>query len=162
MRNFRPLILLVTLALLGGGTSDELWAGAGTGLSYSQMTEYLSSYFTLERSTPVHGETRYMGTTSDKLAALELIGDRNDLTEATLIIGLPNDSQTVLIQNSGLFMRFVQNAAPTWAGSNKWAVAALKKATATEHPVSVVRGSKRITVTFQKPLGMVLVTVKHK
>lgn len=161
MRNCSILILAFVSALLGV-TPNELSAAANTGLSYSQMTRYLSSYFALEESTPVNGQPRYMGATGDKLAMLELIGDKNDLTEATLIIGLPNDSQAILIRNSAMFMRFIKNATPNWAGSSDWVVAALKKATATENPVSTVRGTRRITVTFQKPLGMVLVTVKHK
>ncbi|HEX4959603.1 MAG TPA: hypothetical protein VF173_02095 [Thermoanaerobaculia bacterium] len=160
MRNSRFLILAFVFALLAGMAPNEL--SAGTGLSYSQMTQYLSSYFSLEKSTPVNGQPRYMGATGDKLAMLELIGDKNDLTEATLIIGLPNDSQSVLVRNSAMFMRFIKNAAPSWEGSGDWAVAALKKATTTEVPVSTVRGTRRITVSLQKPLAMVLVTVKHR
>jgi hypothetical protein len=162
MRNSSRLIMAFVSALLLGVATNELSAATNTGLSYSQVTQYLSSYFALEKSTPVNGQPRYMGATGDKLAMLELIGDKNDLTEATLIIGLPNDSQAVLVRNSAMFMRFVNNAAPNWAGSGDWAVAALKKVTATENPVSIVRGARRITVSFQKPLGMVLVTVKHK
>jgi hypothetical protein len=162
MRNSSILILTFVSALLLGVAPNELSAATNTGLSYSQMTQYLSSYFALEESTPVKGQPRYMGATADKLAVLELIGNKNDLTEATLIIGLPNDSQAVLVRNSAMFMRFIDNAAPNWAGGADWAVAALKKATATENPVSTVRGYRRITVSFQKPLGMVLVTVKHK
>jgi len=160
MRDTRILTLAFTLLL--GLAPFEHSAGTNTGLSYSQITQYLSSYFTLEKSTPVNGQPRYMATTEDKLAVLELIGDRSDLTQATLIIGVPNDSQTTLVRNSAMFMRFVKNAAPNWVGGGDWAVAALKKATTTENPVSTVRGARRITVSFLKPLGMVVVTVKHK
>ena len=93
---------------------------------------------------------------------LELIGDKNDLTQATLIIGVPNDSPTILARNSTLFMRFVKNVAPNWTGSDHWAAEALKKTAASQTPVSTVRGVRRIAVSFLKPLGMVLVTVKHK
>jgi hypothetical protein len=162
MQSSRALILAFVFALLVGVASDALSAGTNTGLSYSQMTQHLSSYFALERSTPVNGQPRYMGATADKMALLELIGDHNDLAQATLIIGLPNNAQAILVRNSAMLMRFVKNAAPNWAGSSDWTTTALKKAIATGNPVSAVRGARRISVSFQKPLGMVLVTVKHK
>ena len=105
---------------------------------------------------------RYMGMTGDNLALLEVIGDKRNIRQATLAIALPNDSRSALVRNSAMFMRFVKNAVPDWPGSEDWAIAALKKATATGNPVERVFGSRRVTVTFQKPLGMVLVTVKHK
>lgn len=159
MRRARKATWVFLLAL---GVSDQLLAATKTGLSASQVTRFLASYITLERSTPVNGQPRYMGMSDDKLAALEIIGDRNNVTQASLMIGLPNDSRPALVRNSALFMRFVKNVTPGWASSADWAVAALKETTATENPVSMVFGTRSLTVSFLKPLGMVLVTVKHK
>jgi hypothetical protein len=148
--------------LLALGASDQLSAATKTGLSTSQVTRLLSSYITLERSTPVKGQLRYMGMTDDKLAALEIIGDRNNITQAALMIALLNVSRTVLDRNSILLTRFVKNVTPGWASSEDWAGAALRETTATENPVSMAFGTRSLTVSFLKPLGMVLVTVKHR
>jgi hypothetical protein len=159
MRSFHLTTLVLLLVL---GASDNLSAGPRLGLSFDQITQYLSNYITLDKSTPVAGQPRYMGMTDDKLAALEIIGDRNNITQASLMIGLPNDSNAALVRNSALFMRFVKNATPGWIQREDWAIAALKRATASESPVSTVFGSRLITVSFLKPLGMVIVTVKHR
>ncbi|HEX4497184.1 MAG TPA: hypothetical protein VIE43_16035, partial [Thermoanaerobaculia bacterium] len=92
----------------------------------------------------------------------EIIGDRNNITQAALMIALLNVSRTVLDRNSILLTRFVKNVTPGWASSEDWAGAALRETTATENPVSMAFGTRSLTVSFLKPLGMVLVTVKHR
>jgi hypothetical protein len=160
MRNSRVMPLIFAVAL--GAAPYRLSASPNTGLSYSQVTRYLESYFVLQESTPVNGQRRFMGATTDKLAVLELIGDKKDISKASLILGVPNDSPAVLARNGGLLIRFVKNAMPNWPAGSDWAVAALKQASATSNPVSTIRGSRRITVSFLKPLAIVLVTVQHR
>ena len=61
-----------------------------------------------------------------------------------------------------MVLRFVKNATPGWSGSTDWTVAALQKAAASEKPVETTSGVRRITMTFMKSTGMVMVSVKHK
>ena len=160
MRNRRTAILGLMLIL--GWASHGLSAGLKTGLSYGEITNYLSNVITLQKSSPVDGQPRSMGMSADKLSMLEVIGDKRNITQATLAIGVPNNSPTALARNSALVLRFVKNATPGWSGSADWTVAALQKAAATENPVETTYGSRRITMTFLKPMGMIMVTVKHK
>lgn len=162
MRSTRLLICALIMPILWALSAGSLSAGTRTGLSYAQITRYLAGNFALSQSTPVDSQPRYMGATADHLAMLELIGDRNDLTQATLMIGIPNDSRSVLVRNTAMFVRFVKNAAPGWAGSTDWATMALKQAVATDSPVSTIRGARRITISFIKTLAIVSVTVKHR
>ena len=160
MRNRGTAILGLMLIL--GWSSHGLSAGLKTGLSYREITSYLSNVITLQRSSSVDGQPRYMGMSGDKLSMLEVIGDKSNITQATLAIGVPNDSPTALARNSAMVLRFVKNATHGWPGSTDWTVAALQKAAATENPVETTYGARRITMTFLKPMGMIMVTVKHK
>jgi len=150
------------LALILVSVSPGLCAGLKTGLSYGEITSYLSSFITLKKSTSVNGQPRYMGLSGDKLAMLEIIGDKSNVTQATLAVGIPNDAPATLVRNGAMVLRFVKNATPGWTGSSDWATAALQKAAASQSPVETTYGSRRITMTFYKPLGMLMVTVKHK
>ena len=154
--------LRVTFFLVVGLSLPVFSAGQKIGLSYGEITSYLSNVITLKPSTPVDGQSRSMGLSADNLAMLEVIGDRANITQATLMIGVPNDSRATLIRNSALMIRFVKNATPNWPGSVDWAATALDKASKTGRSVETTSGIRRITVTFHKPLGMILVTVKHK
>ena len=160
MRNFRTVPLILVLIL--GWASNGFSAAMKIGLSYGEITSHLSNVITLQRSSPVDGQPRYMGLSQDKLSMLEVIGDKSNVTQATLAIGVPNDSPATLARNSAMMLRFVKNATPDWSGSTDWAVAALRKATTTEGPVETTYGARRITMTFYKSMGMVMVTVKHK
>lgn len=108
MRNRRTAILGLMLIL--GWASHGLSAGLKTGLSYREITSYLSNVIALQRSSPVDGQPRYMGMSADKLSMLEVIGDKSNITQATLAIGVPNDSPTALARNSAMVLRFVKNA----------------------------------------------------
>jgi len=160
MRNHRPAIL--ALLLLMASASLGLSAGLKAGLSYGEITTYLSNIIILQRSSPVDGQPRYMGMSADKLSMLEVIGDKANITQATLAIGVPNDSPSVLARNSAMVLRFIKNATPGWSGSTDWTVAALRRVADTEGPVETTYGPRRITMKFLKPLGMIMVTVQHK
>lgn len=70
-----------------------------------------------------------MGQTDDKLAMLEVLGDKSNVSEATLAIGLPDDSREIVRRNSALLLRFILNVAPGWDGANDWTIGAVKEAT---------------------------------
>jgi len=133
-------------------------------ISYDQVMEYLSNFFLMEKSTPVDGQDRYMGQTFDNLAVLEIIGKKNNISQATLMIGIPNDAADKLVRNTILAMRFLENTVPEWTDSNEWITANAKRVADIPgvSDVEVFKGNKLITMTFLKPLGMLTLTVKHK
>ena len=92
--------------------NSDIQSMNGIDLTSDQVTRYLDQYITMEKSSDVHGQTRSSGQSDDKLAMLEIIGDSDNISEATLIIGLPNNSQQIVIRNSALMVRFVMNVAP--------------------------------------------------
>ncbi len=134
------------------------------GISYYQVMEYLSDFFLMEKSTPVDGQDRYMGQTADNLAVLEIIGNKNNISQATLMIGIPNDAPDKLVRNTILAIRFLENTVSEWTNSNEWITANAKRVADIPgvSDVEVVKGNKLITMTFLKPFGMLTLTVKHK
>jgi hypothetical protein len=132
------------------------------GLTYKQVAQYLDRSISMSKSSDVGGQPRYMGQSSDGLAILEIIGDKNDISQATIMIGVPNDSHAKLISNTALLVRFIKNIDPAWGGGADWAASALQNASSTGNPQSTVRGNKLIKLSTIKSVGLVSLTVKHR
>jgi hypothetical protein len=133
------------------------------GVSYNQMMNYLSNFFTMEKSTPVDGEDRYMGTASSGLATLEIIGGKDNITQASLMIGIPNDSPILVTENSAIMLRFLKNAVPEWEDITDWFTASLEELTYSSNgKIEKLYGDKVIKLTLIKELGMMMATVEHK
>jgi hypothetical protein len=157
----RKKICLIFLAiLLATGACDN--AMAGIGISYEQATQYLDSDFKMQKSSPVNGRDRYMSMSTSDLAILEIIGQKHDITQASLTIGIPNDVPAVLTRHSAMLLRFLKNTVPDWAGSSEWAVNTIQKVANGGDEATTIKGRKAITMKFIKPLGMLIVTVKEK
>jgi len=108
-KRFIFTIGLITLLLASFLTSK---ANAQTsklltiGISYNQIMEYLDQYISMSKSTDVRGQQRYMGQTSDNLAMLEIIGNKKNVSQATLMIGIPNDAPQIVLRNTAMLLRF--------------------------------------------------------
>jgi len=127
------------------------------------MMNYLSNFFTMEKSTPVDGEDRYMGTASSGLATLEIIGGKDNITQASLMIGIPNDSPILVTENSAIMLRFLKNAVPEWEDITDWFTASLEELTYSSNgKIEKLYGDKVIKLTLIKELGMMMATVEHK
>jgi hypothetical protein len=143
--------------------ADTGVSSAGMGVSYNQVMAYLPSQIKMTKSTPVRGEDRYMGSTADNLAMLEIIGAKENISQTTLIIGLPNDSKTTVIRNTGLYIRFLKNTVPEWPGVTDWGNDALKRfASSSESSAAITHGNKLISLSLLKPTSMLTVTVKGR
>lgn len=153
----KRFIALAILFLFSVGEADA----AKLGISYNQVMEYISKRIEMERATPVKGETRYVGLAFDETATLEITGDKRNITNTTLIVGLPNDSKEIVMRNTALMLRFLKNTCPEWPGSVTWATNSIQRfSTGTSPTRSVARGHKRISMQWIKRLGWLSVTVK--
>jgi hypothetical protein len=132
------------------------------GVSYDQMMSYLSNSFTMEESTPVDGEDRYMGTSSSGLAVLEIIGEKDNITQTSLMIGIPNDDSSLVVENSAIMVRFLKNAVPEWDGITDWFTASVGEFTdSSREETEKLYGNKVIRLTLIKQIGMMTATVEH-
>lgn len=134
---------------------------AGIGRSYNQIMQELSAHFNMEQSAPVRGNDRVMGRTSDGTAALEIIGPRESIVQASLIIGLPSDAPEIVARNSVLLLRLLNNAVPGWTGANDWATLAIRNISASGDVVETIQDGKTISFgKFGGIDGMLILTVK--
>lgn len=132
------------------------------GISYRQVTENLDQFISMSKSTDVDGQTRYIGQTSDSLASLEIIGNKFDVTQTTLMIRSPKGAAEIVSRNAAILLRFVRNTTPEWRESSDWVTSALRRVGSAGKPEQITRGNKSIEVSLIDNLDMVSVTVKHK
>ena len=134
------------------------------GISYDSFMKYLSNIFVMTKTDVLKAGDRYMGMTGDKLASLEVIGDKQNISEACLVVGLPSDSDSVLARNGGLILRFVANCDPDWEDAVTWATDTVGRLVSSgdSSVEQITRGDKLIEMRWIKPQRMVFLSVRHR
>jgi len=138
-------------------------ASAQIGVTYLQATRLLESDFDLKgiKSDPAKG--KIVGQSKDGIAVIELIGDLNNLTSASLTIAVPNDSTTARARNSARLLRFVANTVPEWKGNTRWINSRLQKIADGDYSNSTTTvGLKKITLMSAKEGAIILTLVEKK
>lgn len=156
------LALLILAALLlfkgcfSGGESAE---GPTTGISYSQMMGHgMGELFDMKQSSDVDGRTRYMGESKSGTAILELIGEKDDLYKASLIMGMPSKDSTATL-HAGFTLAFLGNADSTWTSEERsdWFAGLAKQFAGKDNgEASIIRGRNRITAEMMERMGLTL------
>ena len=103
-----------------------------------------------------------MGSTSENLATIELIGSKSDIQQATFMLGLPNDAPSVVRRNTLLLSRFLENIVPEWPSSDVWVAESTKKLVKRGEKISVIKDRKIIEIDFLQPLGIVVLSIREK
>jgi hypothetical protein len=86
-----------------------------------QLYESPSLGFVFEESTPVDGQPRAMGKSSDGLTCVEMIGPSSDLASVSLMVGVPNDAPRSRHEtNAVLILSLLKQACPSWSDSSNW------------------------------------------
>jgi len=134
------------------------------GISYNKVLENLEDKFVMKEATPVDGETRYMSETTDSLATMEIIGEKNNVSQATLMIGLPNDDNGILLSNTTTLLVFLKNTFPENYNEVKdWTMNSVDEFNSSDKEENEkIFGEKSIKVSILKSLGILTITVKHK
>lgn len=133
------------------------------GLSYGTVMNYLTDFFVMEEGTMVDGLPRYSGQSKDGLAILEIIGDKSDITQATLLIALPNDSPDTVITNAALVLRFLKNTFPSWKGADEWVMGRVQKLSKSPQGTASIRhGNKVLDVNVLTNMGLVTLIVRNR
>ncbi len=129
----------------------------GIGLSYDQIMVRLADKFTMDDSSPVHGQPRSLGQSANGLALLEIIGDPADISQATLIAATPSDRKEQTYENLALMIQFLRNGSPGWSGSTTWLVHALHDiARKPGSKRSIIHAGTRYTLSNSEPVGITL------
>ena len=131
------------------------------GVSYREATQDLSDSIPMEQGESVNGQNRYRGTSEDHTISLEIIGDRNAITEARMTI-VPSGNADIEGRNRALLHLFLCNMVPEWPTSSDWATTTLNSiSTFQEDSASAMRGYKKVTMSQIKESGTIIVVVKH-
>lgn len=128
----------------------------GIGITRAKLqADYESEGFAFEPSSAVRGEPRFVGKSGDGLAYIELIGDPRELTIATLMLGITEETT---LSGTKHAVQFFKRVAPEWDGAVAWYVKALKKSPAeSDH----THGSKRFSVQPLPSTSMVVISVRR-
>lgn len=131
------------------------------GVSYDQMMQYLASVFQIERATPRQGYERYLGKRTGGAALIELLGAKDDLSEASLMVFFPRDNPKIFGDNTVILLRFMKNVVPEWVQGGEWVTNAVKKLVTSPHGATeeISYSRKSIRVALAKELAAVTVTV---
>ncbi|MBD2261399.1 hypothetical protein [Pseudanabaena sp. FACHB-2040] len=144
--------------------APALEAPAGIGLSragFQSIFEKPEIGFVFEQSSPVGGQPRVQGTSENNLVHVELIGPDNELTQATMIAGLPNDDDYALAENSVHLTGFMHLASPGWDGGKDWLRNGLDTlASTSDTEIQTAHDGKTYTLSFSEDLGFVMLVVK--
>jgi len=135
----------------------------GINVSFSQVMKNFSETFQMEKSTPVKGQDRYSGTATDGYTTLEIIGNKNNVSQATIMTGLPSDNPDQVMLNTMRMAVFVKNTISEFREANTatWVTNTITEIINSEkESKSVIYGEKELTMSIYKSIGMIVVTVK--
>jgi hypothetical protein len=116
--------------------------------------------FTFEESTPVDGQPRVSGKSRNGLAIMELIGPEEELTKATIIVGVPNNNQQAVTENAVYLLGLLKVTSPEWTEGTTWVTENLSEAASSDEPITTIQGKQQISLQGYKELGFVSLAVE--
>lgn len=136
------------------------------GISYNQVMRGLADTFSLENSPLRDGRTRYIGNSPNNLETLEIIGEKKNVEEITLIIFVPEEDPGLVVGRINALI-LIQTVFPDWSESNNWFEDARLKITKDYRShessrVEKVYGDISMTLSGSRLLNALTLTVKHK
>lgn len=97
------------------------------GISYDQVMNQLSKVvnITMDKVDPVttgvyRGYDRFLGTTADGSIMLEIIGDKQNISEVHLIAQIRGDDEESTVRNTILLVNLFKNVTPEWPNGSDW------------------------------------------
>lgn len=149
----------ISRSLSGAAATRTVKPGIGVSRGRVQgLFEKAEIGFRFEEGALVDGEPRIMGKSRDGLALLELIGPPANLTSATIVAGIPNDSPKAVLLNSVYIAGLMKAVAPGWNESVTWLTDNVPRAIA-DGEATTTQGNLHISLKVIKALGMVSLNI---
>ena len=105
------------------------------------------------------GRPRVLGESELGAAIIELIGPPKDLSQATIIVGLPNDNPESLLLSTLYLLGFVNVVAPGWSDGVDWVTANIDRV-AERGEVETRHGNLLIKFSLIEGLGMLSLSIE--
>ena len=102
-----------------------------------------------------------MANESARLALVELIGNPNDLTKATIAVGVPNNNSQVITRSATWLVLFLNTALPGWDNGVPWMQASMEAfGKGQEETENTYEGRKIKMTNNTSTLGLVFLTIE--
>ncbi|MBU3911884.1 MAG: hypothetical protein KKD90_04790 [Candidatus Omnitrophica bacterium] len=92
-------------------------------ITYDQITNLIGEFLEIKAVDNVSGQPRFVGTSENKLVTLEMIGDKDNISIASIKLVYPDDIEPINSDlNNAIAIRFLKNVAPEnkdWSSSIK-------------------------------------------
>ena len=167
------VIAVIIISIIGTCSKDDKNNGKETqhnieerntqtlGVSYNQIMEGLDKIVYMEKSTDVDGQPRYMGLTSDRLIILEIIGNKKNVSQASIVFFMPKDIQGNDVRNAAVLLTLLVNIFPEWKSVDADISSPLERVLSTGEE-AIIKEDKAIKLTFLKELSLLSVTIKQQ
>ena len=133
------------------------------GVTYRQVLEGLGEEFTIQPVQTGEVPQRFIGTTEDSLALIEITGEKSNILKVTLAYALPVDQKDIALRNNLFAVKILMNCDPTWTDALQWVVDHLPPLLDLPGArIGEVRGKLRVEAEFSGELKLMMVTVRHK
>lgn len=130
----------------------------GMGVTYAQATQGFDKLMTFKLLPLNDGRTRYQGKYSH--AVVEIIGDKQNIEEASLTIGLSQKDQNVIAVTALTSQQFLKNIFPNkYQELFTWMTKSIPKAVKEKKDYYINRAGKRLRLMWihGTPLGLLIV-----
>jgi hypothetical protein len=167
-------ILCLLLVLPACGRSEEARVPrAGLRVSRAALQAVLSRPefgFTFAeppgQSSERRDEPRVTGTVSGKLVALDLVGPPEDLTQVTLMVGMPSTdplaparNPAVLSENRRYLRTVLRETMPDWKEGDAWLTKLLQRP-GSRQEIGIRKGQREVVLLSVNQGSMVLLNVR--
>jgi hypothetical protein len=142
---------------------------AGLGVSRAALQTVLARPefgFTFEKPLERGGVPYVTGTVPGKLVALDLVGSPEDLTQVTLMVGVPSTDPRapprlpkVLTENAQYLRAVLQRSMPDWQEGSTWLQKQLQRP-GERREVGVRKGHREVVLLAVNDGSMVLLSIR--
>jgi len=101
-----------------------------------------------------------MGKSENGLALVEPIGPSENLVEAAIVVGLPNDNPDAVTENAAYTLLLLVSAVPDWEEGPDWLVASFNELMGKDKLTKNLDRNRQVVLQSFTSIGMVSLTVK--
>lgn len=84
-----------------------------TGMTYVQITDVINEFIEIKPAEGISGQPRFLGTSENNLVILEIMGEKDNISQASIKLTYPKGIEPVNADlNNAMMLRFLRNIAP--------------------------------------------------
>ena len=136
----------------------------GIGFTRSYLERFFSQPelggFSFEYARPANGLLRTMGKLASEEASVELIGPTGNIQSVSIMVGLPNDDDGIVLRNFTRMHALLGLVLPGWSERQGWLNANVPIIARNGQPIETRVGPHRVSLVGGAPLPILVLTVE--